>query len=324
MCLQNARDDNFGIPGFACQLPGDQCESDEDCYPDFCSIAAMGRTCRLGSVCGRPFLVDQAPRVAAAIRSDAWLDWGDAASARPAPKPALALRLAEHWTKIALMEHASVAAFARFTLQLLALGAPADLVEAATRAQAEETRHATLAFGLAASYGGSPVGPGPLDLAGALGDTSAESVLRTTIREGCIGETRAALEAAAAAREATAPHVKAALESISADEASHAAIAWRVVQWILREHPRLVPVARDELARAADVHEVASRAGSEDHEAASHGLLNDEALARVHRSAAREVILPCAHELLALYPALRRQGTPADGPTLPLDAQVRI
>jgi hypothetical protein len=47
------------------------------------------------------------------------------------------------------MEHASVAAFARFTLDLLALGAPADLVQSAQQALGDEIAHAELCFGLA-------------------------------------------------------------------------------------------------------------------------------------------------------------------------------
>ena len=37
-------------------------------------------------------------------------------------------RLAREWAHIGALEHASVASFARFTLQLMALGAPADLL----------------------------------------------------------------------------------------------------------------------------------------------------------------------------------------------------
>jgi hypothetical protein len=195
------------------------------------------------------------------------------------------------------MEHASVAAFARFTLQLLALGAPADLVRESTAAQAEEMRHATLAFELATSYGDSPVGPGPLDLSGALESQSLEEILRTTIQEGCVGETRAALEAAEAARLATVPGVKAALEGIARDEGRHAALAWRVVRWLLAEHPELDEVARDEFRRAS---RPSVTAGFSDSAGLAYGMLDASTLARVHRAASDEVILPCAEALLEI------------------------
>lgn len=52
------------------------------------------------------------------------------------------------------MEHASVAAFARFTLQLLAMGAPAELVQASVGAAADELDHARLRFGIADRFDG--------------------------------------------------------------------------------------------------------------------------------------------------------------------------
>ena len=65
------------------------------------------------------------------------------------------------------MEHASVAAFARFTLHLMSLGAPAALVERSNAALADETLHAKLAFAIASGYAGRAIGPGPLAIDGA-------------------------------------------------------------------------------------------------------------------------------------------------------------
>lgn len=56
------------------------------------------------------------------------------------------------WTTAARAEHASVASFARFTLQLLHLGAPADLVADAQQAGLDEVRHARLCFGVAVAW----------------------------------------------------------------------------------------------------------------------------------------------------------------------------
>jgi hypothetical protein len=241
--------------------------------------------------------VEHAPRLAAVVRSDAWLGAQEVAGIELPSDPDVARRLAEHWTHIGLMEHASVAAFARFTLQLLALGAPLELVQSSTEAQADETRHATLAFQMASLYGAAPVGPAPLDVRGVLDDLSLADVLRTTIAEGCVGETRAALEAAEAARVATVPGVKRALERIAADESGHAALAWRVVKWILGEHPELASVAQAEFARAASPAPVAF-SGPGRALLLAHGLLDAGTLGRVHASAEREVIAPCAQALL--------------------------
>jgi hypothetical protein len=69
---------------------------------------------------------------------------------------------------MALLEHASVASFARFSLQLMAAGAPASLVEAAHRAALDEIEHARLTFRLASRYEGRALGPGPLPVDGSV------------------------------------------------------------------------------------------------------------------------------------------------------------
>src|SRR5690606_34933791 len=105
---------------YACKSAADECESGRACnVGDNCQVAYDGthRACVASPVCGRPFLVDFLERRA---EGAARRDWTLSARA-----PSLASvsagereRLAAHWTDIALMEHASIAAFARFSLQL--------------------------------------------------------------------------------------------------------------------------------------------------------------------------------------------------------------
>ena len=81
---------------------------------------------------GRPFLVGGAPLVAESCDRSDWL-----ALFRPqinSLDEASRDLLSKHWQSEAQFEHASVASFARFALELLSLGAPASLVEAAQRA----------------------------------------------------------------------------------------------------------------------------------------------------------------------------------------------
>ncbi|MCR4302308.1 MAG: hypothetical protein NUV51_11910, partial [Sulfuricaulis sp.] len=102
-------------------------------------------------------------------------------------------QLADYWLVAARMEHAAVGAFARFVLQLLAFGAPADLVEASQRAMVDETRHAKICFALTSVYAGCDVSPDKLSLNNAFDESSPREVLEAVIREGCIGECLAAL-----------------------------------------------------------------------------------------------------------------------------------
>src|SRR5262249_54305642 len=147
-------------------------------------------------------------------------DWSEASVSPALDSLDLAMRdeLAAAWERVAQMEHASIAAFARFSLQLLSLGAPADLVERTSRAMADEARHAKIAFALASAYRGRDIGPGLLPLNGAFdGASDAASILRLAIREGCVGETVAALEAGEAGAAAQDPVIRSVLAKIASD-----------------------------------------------------------------------------------------------------------
>src|SRR5260221_3062311 len=140
--------------------------------------------------------------------------------------------LAARWTEVGLMEHASIAANARFALELLSLGAPPDLVRGAQEAMADETQHARDAFALASAYAGRPVGPGALDVSRALSSSEPVEVVRTAILEGCIGETVVAVEAAEALATAEDEAGRSALQRVVADETRHAELVSRFGQWM--------------------------------------------------------------------------------------------
>ena len=195
------------------------------------------------------------------------------------------------------MEHASIAAFARFTLGLLALGAPAELVQASNEACADETRHTLACFALASAYANEPLGPGPLDVGGALDDLSLATLAVTTIREGCAGETLAAIEAAEQAAQASDPLLRRVLSGIAADEARHAELAWRFVRWALeRGGAELGELARAEFERCLVSSSDPAPAAALDLE--RHGVLSASASSRLRQRALSEVVLPCARALL--------------------------
>ncbi len=140
--------------------------------------------------------------------------------------------LAQHWMDAARMEHASIAAFSRFSLQLLAVGAPPALLEESHRAALDELKHAELCFSVASVYAQKSVGPGPLPVTEqAFGAWDLASVAVATVEEGCVGETIAALEAQAAAELAGDNALRRVLSVIHEDESRHAELAWRFVRW---------------------------------------------------------------------------------------------
>jgi hypothetical protein len=295
---------------FGCQAPADTCKSAADCTTvgDRCSYVTDHHECTPIHPCGtgRPFLVGGAARVAALSPTASW-----ASSLTPETggldDEARALVLA-HWTHVALMEHASIAAFARFALDLMSLGAPPALVLECQSAMVDETAHARDAFALASAYAGAAVGPGALDLVGAVERRTALEIVRTTILEGCIGETVAAVEAAEALAHATDAAVRATLMRVREDETRHAALAWRFLRWVLEDGPReLREAAARELESVVGwelAHEGREERGGPDPTnvtAREHGVLQVATRRELRRRVIRDVIAPCADALVASF-----------------------
>jgi hypothetical protein len=184
---------------------------------------------------GRPLLVQDEPRVAKAMARNDWAMILEPMLATLSPEERAVL--AEMWTRDAASEHASIASFSRFSLQLLALGAPADLVEAAHDAALDEARHARDAYALASAYAGEAIGPGKLDVTGALehiADVTLARLAAETFEQGCVGETLAAWDAREKFALCNDSHVRDVLSRVAEDEERHAELAWRTVVWAVR------------------------------------------------------------------------------------------
>jgi hypothetical protein len=267
---------------------------------------------------GRPFLVKGRPRVAPPMGGpesppkppgdvDGGVDhdggahgWSeralpDLASLTPAERASLAAA----WTADALLEHASVASFSRVSLALLAVGAPADLIELTHQAALDEIRHARLCFALATAYAGEDVAPGAFPLGGSVPvATSLLELAVSTTREGCIGETVAAVLAAEQLARATDPAVRAALAQIADDEARHTQLAWRTVAWAIYSGGSEVRDAVEQ-ALIEGISAMASAPPATDAVALeAHGRLDAATTAAVTRGALADVVGPCARALL--------------------------
>jgi hypothetical protein len=295
---------------FACQTSADRCGGPSDCKTgDNCELSNGSYQCVNVGICGRPFLVGGVARRAGSLPR---ADWLDARGALPEPcesPAACALEdvlsaaerrtIAEHWLDVAALEHASIAAFARFTLELLAIGAPHELVQASARAMSDETEHAREAYGLAARYAGRARGPAPLDVNGVLDGVELLDVVERAVLEGCVGETAAALEARWAADSASDARVRRVLSRIAEDETRHAVLAFEFVAWAAerdRRVPALVARVLGEVRSDAARPQGEPRApGSERLE--QHGVLGAE-LRRAARQATLERVVPAVRRAL--------------------------
>ena len=305
-------------PRLACWTKELECDS---VYCGGSSAACIEGACVRKPVCGRPFLIDSVERRADVVSRRGWSpetladDVGNESELDPAVRAALAA----HWSRSAAMEHASIAAFARFSLQLLSLGAPSNLVERTARALADETRHTQICFALASRYAGEQLGPAPLAIDGCLESVELRGIVETAFVEACIGETTAALEAYEAARLARDPVVQQALLGIARDESAHAELGFAFVSWILDTRPEL----REELAvslraRLARERELGGAAcpptadNSERAELSDHGVLPPSTSAWIRRLALSTVVEPCLERLLA--PTLVRPSPALEAP----------
>jgi len=240
---------------------------------------------------GRPFVIDGVSRSADLVTSAAWSAALDLDCSALAPEDRAALGHA--WAETARAEHASIPAFARFVLQLLHLGAPADLVAEATRALADEVQHATDAFAIASAALGRPVGPGPIDATRALEVLDPAAILHDIMREGCVVETICAAQAAVARDRCEVPAIRAVLSRIAQDEQRHAALAWRAARWMLVRDPALVAVVHGALRSCPTPRADTAPA------LARYGVLPQPTLQSVARDVLEEVVRPCAQAMLA-------------------------
>lgn len=246
---------------------------------------------------GRPFLVAGRARTA---RLESREDWHCAEVAPDVSALSLQARaaLARYWHDAALMEHASIAAFARFVLDLMSLGAPPELVEAATRAMLDESGHTQACFGLANAFAGASFGPSPLSVQGSLDQRSLREIVITTVREGCIGETVAAMEAAEALAHASDPAVRSTLARITEDELSHAALAFRFVRWAIAHFGEEVRQIADQTFEA-ELSAGPARVEASEPAVPSHGLLTAAQRAQVRSRALAELVAPTLPLLMA-------------------------
>ena len=266
------------------------------CYP----VTETAPTC----VYGRPIRAEGALLLASVVEDPAWSASLDIGAVPAELREALVAR----WTRAALDEHASIAAFSRVSLDLLRLGAPPELIEQAHRAALDEVRHARQGFAIASALAGRAVGPGPfplgeqLRLSADLTEVATEAAL-----EACVGEAVASLLALEAASRCADPGIRAVLLGIAQDEQQHALLGWRCLAWACKVGgPELRAAVAAVFARVAAEGVAVPLVGELDDPVllAKVGLLDRASAAHFSAKVLHEVILPAARMLVGEEPAV--------------------
>lgn len=240
--------------------------------------------------CGRLYLVEDRATRARIQATRAWMGAGVDA---PSDTSARVIeRAARAWLDDALEEHASIAAFSRATLELMALGAPSDLLAEYQRASLDEIRHARACFALVSALNGQDVSAGPLEVEGPRDDLDA--IVADVFWGGCVGESIAALCAQRALRDCTWEPARAALAQIAEDEARHAALAWSTLSFLGELDPERV---RRVLEAASPPKHIPALAKTTDTSLNALGRLTHEQETRAEADAWEHLISPALTKL---------------------------
>lgn len=266
-----------------------------------CYRSTSRRTTHDGCQEGRPLraLCSGAPLLASLAPGPGWVDPQDAREALPNLDHLSASQrdaMAREWSKIAVHEHASIAAFAHLSLELIRYAAPAELIATCHACMQDELRHARLAIRWASHLRGEPLAPGPVaSLASRPTSENLTQLALSNLEEGCCNETLATLIMLDRANRYADPEMQKAIRGIAIDEQRHAQFAWRLNQWFLEQEPALWPVLNERMQSMLEP--TLQRQGSH-HEAKGQQIAQQELLdlARV------EVLLP-------LWDAIRAQAS---------------
>ena len=144
--------------------------------------------------------------------------------------------LARIWSERIPTEYRSITGFSTFSFDLIAAGAPVDLVAVCHRVCIDELRHTELAVKMVETYGGTRP-----DLPREISSLPADSTLtavgqaaRSAISLSCLGETFACTELSMLRDRAVDPVVKGVLTIFLADEIMHARIGWAYLAHALK------------------------------------------------------------------------------------------
>lgn len=208
-------------------------------------------------------------------------------------------KAANYWAKVAMMEHASVASFSRFSLELMSVGASPELLALAHQAALDEVRHTQISLNIANEFSSTTFTPGAFPISSKAADFAfgdMEKIASAAALEACIEETLAAAVVLYQAEHMGDSNHKALLRAVALDEASHAAFAWRAVKWMASTSPAVHSAVSAVFSERAKQYEVVPEAASVP--SLEHlGLLDQGTIAKVQYDAWHQVVVPAAVSL---------------------------
>ncbi len=207
-------------------------------------------------------------------------------------------RLAETWRRRSAAEYLAVSTFSVLCIDLVAAGAPADVLSHCVRAQLDEIRHAELAVRMVEIYGGKRIEPvaGMSSLPDDPKQPKLHQAVANTILVSCVSETYATTVLTATRDLTTDPVAHAVLTSIYSDEVMHARLGWSYLRWAIERDPdgvreaaaKMVPRA---LRGNANVIERERPIGEVTEAVRAHGLMTPAEERQIFSECVREVLV---------------------------------
>ena len=158
------------------------------------------------------------------------------------------------WVRAAQTEWGSVASFMVVRAQLAALAAPSELLADYVKAAEDEYYHALGAGALVVKSGAPSFTLGPPLTETSLQESGLASIATEAFWDGCVGEGVAARYAKARSVEAEDEAVADYLSLVADEEATHAALAWRTIEWALAQRdPMVTSILEDAVALEIEI-----------------------------------------------------------------------
>jgi hypothetical protein len=153
---------------------------------------------------------------------------------------------AHHWQHMAQEEYESIAAFSELALDLMAAGAPVELVTRCHEAALEEARHTAICLDVTSRLSGRVSGiatPSRLRTARRRPRWRRALLVRLAVEsyvDGWVGEASSARVLAQLARDSRDDQMRDSLRVLAREEMQHAALGEDIVRWCNKEGGRLV------------------------------------------------------------------------------------
>ncbi len=208
-------------------------------------------------------------------------------------------RLAGTWTRRCAAEYLAVSTFSVLAIDLVAAGAPADVLSLCLRAGIDEVRHAEMCLRMVEIYGGQRILPPP-GMSRLPDDPKRPKVhqaMANTMLVSCVSETYATTILSATRDLTVDPAAQAVLTSIYSDEVMHARLGWAYLRYTLDRGGEaaiaaaaaMVPIA---LRGVANVVERERPIGEVTPRVRDHGLMTPAEERVIYSTCVREVLVP--------------------------------